>query len=324
IVRSTLTMWMPNSDPPRPWKTKRCVSPPANGGGGSLGRGADGGGGGGGTSTGGGGGGGVIPDGGTGGAGGGVTTHGAGGADPEGDGAGGLRKNEGPPPGPCGAGPAMSALSGPRPARVKLSEGSQRAQHHLRRDRLARDPRAERRERVVDRVEHRARRTRCARFTRAFEPTLRVRGRRLDVPHHDVRHLGGHGYEVVGHGAGEELPGVVVHAVLEERGADSLHDRAAELLVDEPRIDDAAAVLHHPVAQQPHEAGGDVHLDVGELNAVGERKSLVARDVVPGHRQLGLEILGERVGPEVRDPPQLGEVEAYLAAGRVDHLTAAE
>src|SRR5262245_46163741 len=188
-------MWMPNSDPPRPWKTKRCVSPPANGGGGSLGRGADGGGGGGGTSTGGGGGGGVIPDGGTGGAGGGVTTHGAGGADPEEDGVGGLRKNEGPPPGPCGVGPAMSALSGPRPARVKSWEGSRRAQPPPRGARWPRAPRPARRERGVDRVEHRPRRARRARFTRALEPTLRERGRRLDVPHHDVRHLGGHGHE---------------------------------------------------------------------------------------------------------------------------------
>ncbi len=87
-------------------------------------------------------------------------------------------------------------------------------------------------------------------FADALGAEFRHRGRRLDVHDVDVGHLGGHRHEVVGHGAAGELAGLVVDAVLVERAAEALHAAAAHLLVGELRIDDAAAVLHHPHLQQ--------------------------------------------------------------------------
>src|SRR5262249_57819045 len=49
-------------------------------------------------------------------------------------------------------------------------------------------------------------------------------------------------------------------------------------------------------------------------------EALMPRHVVSGHRQLGLEVLGQGVGTEVGDPPQFGQVEPDLAGGRVDDL----
>ena len=74
--------------------------------------------------------------------------------------------------------------------------------------------------------------------------------RRLHVHDVDVGHLGGHRHQVVGHGAVGELAGLVVEAVLVERAAEALHAAAAHLLVGELRVDDATAVLHHPMLEQ--------------------------------------------------------------------------
>jgi len=64
------------------------------------------------------------------------------------------------------------------------------------------------------------------------------------VPDLDVRHLGRHRHEVVRHVAVQHLPALVIEAVLEQRGTESLHHAAAYLLVDELRIDHRAAVFH--------------------------------------------------------------------------------
>src|SRR5882724_3351670 len=104
MVRKTLTMWMPKSVPPTPWKLRRCTSAPAHGGPGSRTVGADGGGGGG-TGIRGGEGGGAAGDG----------DDDAGGT--------GLRKKLGRPSGPGDAGPAMSALSGDGGRNVNLWVG---------------------------------------------------------------------------------------------------------------------------------------------------------------------------------------------------------
>ena len=61
-----------------------------------------------------------------------------------------------------------------------------------------------------------------------------------------------------------------VDAVLVERPADTLHDAAAHLLVDQQRIDDPAAVLHAPVLEKLDHAGLDVDLEPAGLHAVGE------------------------------------------------------
>src|SRR6185295_12607921 len=264
MVRKTLTMWMPKRLPPTPWKLSRFTSAPAAGGPGSQTTGTGGGGGGGGGGIrGGGGGGGAIS----------VVSDG---------GADGLRKKLGRPSGPGDAGPAaaMSALSVRDGQKVNLWETAERAQHHVWGDGLPGHASRQGRQRVVHRIQHRARRARGARLARALEAALGEGGGRLHVTHHDVRHLGRHGHQIVGHGGGEKLPGLVVDAVLEEGGADALDDGAANLLVHQPWIDDAAAIFHRPVAEKPDEAGVRVHLHVGELDAIGEGETLMAGHIV--------------------------------------------
>src|SRR5499433_2416068 len=238
------------------------------------------------------------------------------------------------------AGDAAGALPRPRrrdPTRLALrlfmnssgqsrnaSERPQRAQHDLGSDGLGGHARAERSQGVVYRVQHGSGRPGCARLARALEAAIGVRGGCLHVTDHDVGHLRGHGDEVVHHAAREELALLVVDEMLVQRGPDALHDGAADLLVDEPRVDDAATVLHAPVLEQAHEARLHVHLHVRKLDAVGEGEALVSRHVVSGHRQLGLEVLGQGVGTEVGDSPQLGQLEPDLARGRVDDLAEAD
>ena len=76
------------------------------------------------------------------------------------------------------------------------------------------------------------------------------------------------------------------NTLLEKCRADPLNDRAPELLVHETRVDDPPAILHDPVLEKLDEAGLDVHLDVGELDSVGEGEALVTGHVVACHRQL--------------------------------------
>jgi hypothetical protein len=113
---------------------------------------------------------------------------------------------------------------------------------------------------------------------------------------------------------------LVVDEMLVEGGPDPLHDGAAQLLVDEARVDDATAVLDAPVLEQAHEARLHVDLHVRELDTVGEREALVPRHVVAGHRQLRLEVLGQRIGAEVSDATQLGQLEPDVAREHVDDL----
>ena len=55
--------------------------------------------------------------------------------------------------------------------------------------------------------------------------------------------------------------GLVVTALLIEDCADPLDNAAAHLLVDQQRVDDAAAVIDRPIPQDPNKAGRDVDLD---------------------------------------------------------------
>src|SRR5262249_55896647 len=68
----------------------------------------------------------------------------------------------------------------------------------------------------------------------------------------------------------EPAPGRRGVAVLEPRPADPLHHAAANLLVDELRVDDRAAVLHAPVLEQLYDPGVGVDFEVARLHAVGE------------------------------------------------------
>src|SRR5262249_10626914 len=161
--------------------------------------------------------------------------------------------------------------------------------------------RAQGAQRVVDGIHHRAGRASGAGLARALGAELGIGRRRHDVADLDVGHLGRHGHQVVGHVAVEELAALVIAAVLEQRRTDTLHDATADLLVDQLRVDDRAAVLHAPVLQERDEPAVGIDLEPGGLDAVGKGERPGARNVMPRRHQLGLEAGRQRVGAEIGD-----------------------
>src|SRR6185436_6723036 len=147
---------------------------------------------------------------------------------------------------------------------------SQGFQDALRGVRLLEHLDAERRERIVDGIADSGGGADRAGFADAFHAERGAGDRRLDVRYLDVGHLPRHRHEVVGHRAVEELARLVVEAFLVERSAHSLHHTAADLLVGEERVDHLAAVLDHPMLEEPDEAGLRVDLDQARLDAIGE------------------------------------------------------
>ena len=128
--------------------------------------------------------------------------------------------------------------------------------------------------------------------------------------HVDVGHFAGHRHQVIGHVGIGELAALVIDAFLEQRRPEALHHAAADLLVDQLRIDDGAAILHHPVPQQPDKAGIGVDFEPGRLHAVGEGERIFARHEMPGRHQLGLDAGRQRVRPEIDDSRQLAQFDA--------------
>ena len=116
-----------------------------------------------------------------------------------------------------------------------------------------------------------------------------------------------------------QLAGLVVDAVLVESPAEALHAAAAHLLVGQLRIDDAPAVLHHPVLEQLHEARVHVHLDVGAVDAVGEDVEIISQMEAPRVRQQGLRAPGQLGQLEVADAADLRQRQALGPAGAIDH-----
>src|SRR5262249_24918010 len=185
-------------------------------------------------------------------------------------------------------------------------------------------PRAQRAQRVVDGIHHRGGRAGGAGLACALGTELGIGRRRHHMADLDVGHLGRHGHQIVGHVAVEELAAVVVAAVLEQRRADALHDAAADLLVDQLRVDDRAAILHTPVLQERDEPAVWVGTHPGGLDAVGEGEGPGARHVVARRHQLGLEAGRQRVRTEIGDARDLIEADALGAGGGVDHHAAAD
>ena len=107
---------------------------------------------------------------------------------------------------------------------------------------------------VVDGVRDRGRDWHGASLAGAFNALRIERGRRFDVPDADERSLPGGRKEVVEVTGGQSLPVGVVDHVLVEGVAKALGDSAVDLAVDDHRIDDGAAVVHHYVAQDRDQA----------------------------------------------------------------------
>src|SRR3954469_20326515 len=116
-------------------------------------------------------------------------------------------------------------------------------------------------ERIVDGVSYRSSGAYGAGLADSLRTEERARDRALDMRDLDIGHFAGHGDEVVGHRAVQELRLIVIERLLEERCTDALHDAAAKLLVGEQRVHDASAILDDPVLQELHQAGARVDLE---------------------------------------------------------------
>ena len=188
----------------------------------------------------------------------------------------------------------------------------------FRRDRLRGDAGAEGPERVVDGIHDDGGRRAGAGFADALGAKLGDRRWRLHVHNVDVGHLGRHRRQVVDQRAVLQLAGVVVEAVLVQRAADALHAAAAHLLVGQLRVDNAAAVFHHPVLQQADEAGVGVDLDVGAVDAVGENVEVVDQAEAAGVRQQWLHAVGQLADLVVADAADLGQRQPLPAVAAID------
>ena len=80
-----------------------------------------------------------------------------------------------------------------------------------------------------------------------FAPSSVSSRRRHHMADIDVGHFAGHRNQIVGHVGVGQLAALVVDALLEQRRAEALHHAAPDLLVDQLRIDDGAAILDHPM-----------------------------------------------------------------------------
>ena len=138
----------------------------------------------------------------------------------------------------------------------------------------------------------------------------------------DIGHLRGHRHQIIGHGGVGELAALVINAVLEERRAQPLDHAAADLLVDELRVDDRAAILDHPVLEQADEAGVGIDLQPGALDAICEGEGIFARYEMAHRHHLSLEARRQGVGAEIDDPAQLGQADALTAAFGIDDILA--
>ena len=104
-------------------------------------------------------------------------------------------------------------------------------------------------QRIVDRVGDGRRRRDRAALADALDAEFGVRRQRLHVIDARRRHLGRTRQQIIGEGRGQRLAGRVERHLLVQRGADALREAAADLAVDDHRIDQLAAVLDDDVVE---------------------------------------------------------------------------
>ncbi len=135
----------------------------------------------------------------------------------------------------------------------------------------------------------------------------------------DIRHFRRHWYQVIRHTGVQHLALIVVDAVLIERCPDALDYAAADLLVDQTRIDDGATILDHPVFEQLDEAGLDIDLEPASLDAVGEGEGIGARRVMACRHQFWPDSIRQLVATEIHGLAQIGERHALGSSAGVDY-----
>ena len=139
----------------------------------------------------------------------------------------------------------------------------------------------------------------------ALDPQRVQRGRRLQVADLDpAGHLADVGHQEVHERRVDQLPGVVVGHPLVQRAADALGDAAVDLALDDPRVDQRAAVVHHAVAQDRDLGRVRVGLHDRGVHPGGERRT--QRRVVAAPLDPRLVVLGDRRPVELAAARELG------------------
>src|SRR5207237_5479450 len=88
----------------------------------------------------------------------------------------------------------------------------------------------------------------------------------LEMDDLDRRYLAGARQQVVHQRPGEELARLVIHQLLIQPAADALRYPPADLAIDDGRIDDAATVVGHHIAQERDPASLDIYFNEGHVH----------------------------------------------------------
>ena len=134
----------------------------------------------------------------------------------------------------------------------------------------------------------------------------------------DVGHFTGHGDQIVGEAAGQEMTVLVIAQFFVQRGADTLDDATAYLLLDQQRVQNAAAIMHHHMAQGRDQAAVHINLDNGGLQAVAGQKHAAPAGITFGHGQVGADAVWNAVGLKVTDPGDFRNSHMCRTRGAID------
>ena len=171
---------------------------------------------------------------------------------------------------------------------------AQRGADALGRRRKLVDRDAERAERVVDCIDDGRRCADGAALAEALGLGHRGRRQGLAVMDVDRRHLARRRHDVVGECRGEDVAGVVVDDLFQQRIAEPLRDAAVNLAVDDHRVDQAAGILGDEVGLDRHPSGFDVDLDDRDMAGIRERaRRIVGRALGEARRHRRLPNRGD-------------------------------
>ncbi len=151
---------------------------------------------------------------------------------------------------------------------------------------------AERPQRVVDGADDRGGRSDGAAFAQALDAELGVGRGRLHVRDADVRHLGGAWEEIVHQRRRERLALRAERHLLIEACADALRGAAADLAVDDHRVDQHAAVLDHDIVENLDASGLGIDRHHRGVGGVSESAAVALGAIAGGD----LEAAGVDVG----------------------------
>src|SRR5262249_3531609 len=209
-------------------------------------------------------------------------------------------------------GKATSAAKAPRPVTngrssrrrterpTKLMSGlarranrAQRGADALRRRRKLVDRDAERREGIVDGVDDRRRRADGAALAQPFGLGDGRWRQRLEMMDFDRWDFPRGRRQIIRQACRENIAGLIVDDLLEQRVGDGLGNAAVDLPVDDHGIDQASGIFRHQKPFDHDAAGLHVHLDHGDVAGIGERSRwIIGCGLDDAWSDLALEAMG--------------------------------